>query len=260
MATCIWCLTENAEPSVEHIIPDALGCPEHFVLSGGTVCKRCNNGLAHLDRAVIDDFDMVAYMANVPRKRGRPPIVNTRGNLRATHGANGPLIAINMERETKTASDGAALGAFGRSPRNVTATLTRDGNLGRVSFSIPIGQSREFVRGITKIAFSSLAYFHGPESVLSNQFAPVRDFVRNGLGHRPVLMLVPHDAAYRHEVCRPFQTGSGDYLIVFRLAVMEFMVDLGPTLSAIPIVAKELQEDQGYKGWSWLGAPSDQQS
>lgn len=182
MATCIWCLTEDTEPSLEHIIPEALGCPEGFVLSGGVVCKSCNNGLAHLDRAVIDDFDMFAFQANVPRKGGRPPVVKGRGNLVATREASGPEISINMKREGKLAHDGSTLGAFGRSNRNVRATLAREGNFGRVSLSTPIGQDPKFVRGVTKIAFSGLVYFLGPKSVFPSSSAPCATSYAMGQG------------------------------------------------------------------------------
>ncbi len=252
MATCIWCLTENATPSVEHIIPDALGCPEGFMLSDGAVCRSCNSGLAHLDQAVIDDFDIFAFMANVPRKGGRSPFVKGRGNLVATQGSDGPVISINMESQVKEAHDGTRLGAFGKSKRNIEAALTRHNNLGTISFSSSIGENPKFARGITKIAFSSLAYFRGAEVALSEHFAPVRAFVRNGVGKRPVLMMLTEDMSYWNSIEQPCQTESGEYAVALRIAMAEFFVDLSPDLSWSSMIQKKLLELYGSKNWTWL--------
>lgn len=251
MATCIWCLKSDAPPSIEHIFPEALGCPKEFVLTGGVVCEACNNGMSHLDRAVIDDFDMLAYLANVPRKGGRPPMIRGRGNLVANRGRAGPEMSINMDAQSRVAHDGSPLGAFGKSERNVSATLNREGNLGRISFSTVIGKNPKFGRGITKIGFSSLAYFLGSETALEEMFNPVRAFVRSGTGKRPVLMMASEDPKYGHEARPPCKSVAGEYVVSFRLAVAEFIVDLGPTLSSSTKFTEELERN-GTQGWTWL--------
>lgn len=239
-------------PSVEHIIPEALGCPENFVLTDGVVCKSCNNGLAHLDRAVFDDFDMIAFLANVPRKGGRAPSVRGRGNLVATLGSDGPEISINMDPEARVAHDGTPLGAFGRSQRNVKATFKRAGNTADMSYSADIGRSPKFVQGITKIAFSAFAYFRGPEAALSEQFAPIRAFVRSGAGQRPVLMTLSEDMLYRNEAWPPYRSEHDEYSIVFRLAVAEFLVDLSPHLSLSAVFKEKLPDLYSTKSWVWI--------
>ncbi len=251
MPTCIWCLTAGATPSTEHIIPEALGCPKDFVLTGGVVCKGCNNALAHLDRAVIDDFEMMAYLTNVPRKGGRPALARSRGNLIATRGQNGPEISINMHPKANRAHDGTTLGAFGRSRRNVDATLTREGNTARISFASTIGEDPKFVRGITKIAFSSFTYFIGADVALDDRFGAVRAFVRNGIGQRPVLMMASEDPAYKNEAWPPYKAETGDYSVTFRLAAAEFLVDLSPTLSLSACFGEELAR-QNVQNWTWL--------
>jgi HNH endonuclease len=65
MLPCIWCTKLNASTAVEHIIPEALGCPNGFVLKDGAVCESCNNNLGHLDQAVLDEFDMLVFLAGV---------------------------------------------------------------------------------------------------------------------------------------------------------------------------------------------------
>ena len=204
MAQCIWCKEAGTPRAVEHIIPEALGCPDGFILSGGAVCRACNNGLAHLDQAVVDDLDVLAFMNNVPRKRGRPPQIRNRGNVVATRGPAGPEISFNMNPYAVTGHDGTKLAALGNSDRNIRASLERDGRLATVSFSVTIGQSKKFVRGIVKIALSSLAYFLGRDLALSAEFDPARTFVREGVGARPVLLMPSSTRSYRNQVWPPY--------------------------------------------------------
>jgi hypothetical protein len=244
---------EAGRPSaIEHIIPEALGCPEGFVLTGGSVCRRCNNGLAHLDQAVIDDFDMLAYMAGVPRKKGRPPEIRNRGNVIATTKPSGNEMSINMERHSVEAHDGSTLGAFGKSDRNINASFERQGHLASTSFSVPIGRNPKFVRGIVKIAFSSVAYFLGVETALGKDFDSVRLFVRDGKGERFVLLKSSSDTAYRNRIWPPYQSEGGEYAVTFRLAAVEFCVDLSPKLTLFPLLKKQATDRFGKSGWSYL--------
>ena len=252
MTNCIWCGATDGIPAVEHIIPEALGCPDSFVLSRGEVCKKCNNGMAHLDQAVIDDFDFPSFMAGVPRKNGRPPAVRSRGNVIATKDSDGSRISINMEPYPVEAHDGTELGKFGKSPRNIKASLKHDGPVGRVNFSTPIGQNPKFVRGIVKIAFSSLVYFLGLEVALQKHFDPVRAFVRCGQGVRRILLTANEDTQYRNEVWPPYRSQTGEYAVVVRLAAIEFFVDLSPELLLFPIFKEEAGAMYGKSGWSYL--------
>jgi len=43
--TCIWCKSEHTDRSVEHIVPESLGCPRELVLRNGEVCDVCNSRL-----------------------------------------------------------------------------------------------------------------------------------------------------------------------------------------------------------------------
>jgi hypothetical protein len=229
MMECIWCKYPNASSALEHIIPEALGCPEGFVLSEGAVCRKCNNGLAHLDQAVIEDFDILANMVGVTRKKGRPPEIRRRGNVIGTTGPNGKELSINMEHYAVEAHDGSRLGALGKSSRNIHASFERDGQLAKMSFSVPIGQSAKFVRGIVKIAFSSLAYFLGADMALAEDFDPVRLFVKKGGGERAIILMPSSDGGYSNRAWPPYQTETGEYAVTFRLATVEFYVDLSPS-------------------------------
>jgi hypothetical protein len=83
MTVCIWCLRENSSRAIEHIIPDALGCPEEFVLTAGVVCEKCNNRLGQVDQAVIADLEISAFQAGVPRKTENHQAFIAMGTLMA---------------------------------------------------------------------------------------------------------------------------------------------------------------------------------
>lgn len=248
---CIWCKEDGKPPSEEHILPEALGCPPEFVLTNGEVCKPCNNGLAFLDRALVDDFDIPAFQASVPRKSGKPPRVDSRGNMEAYQTAEGPVIAINMDPVPVTTPEGVRVGGVGKSDRNIRATLARDGNVAKVSFEVEFGSSPKFARGIHKIALNATAYFLGLEAAIDPQLDPVRAFVRNGSGNRRILALVSRDSEYRNTVWAPYRHKDG-LTVVVRLVMMEFVVDLSPTQAALPLLTTELERTRGKNGWSLL--------
>lgn len=252
MPVCIWCKGVNASTAVEHIIPEALGCPEGFVLSDGTVCQSCNNGLAHLDQAVIEDFDILAFMNGVPRKKGRPPEIRSRGNMIGTRGPDGNEFSINMERYPVIAHEGTKLGAFGKSDRNIQASFKRDGQTAEISFSTSIGSKPKFVRGIAKIGLSTLAYFLGGELALSDDFDSVRKFVREGTGDRPVLLKLVTTGGYLNQAWPPYKSETGEYAVTFRLASIEFCVDLTPKSTLFPMLKEKAIEMYGESGWTYL--------
>ena len=148
MFCCIWCKTHKPDWAIEHIIPEPLGCPDGFILSNGAVCRTCNNNLGHLDQAIIDDFDIFVFMAGVPRKRGKPPAIHNRGNMLGTWDESGKVISINMERYPVRSQDGRLLSNFGKSRRNIKASIRRSGELGEVSFGAPIGENPKWRRRI----------------------------------------------------------------------------------------------------------------
>lgn len=253
MATCIWCKGVDVPPSEEHIIPEPLGCPDGFVLARGEVCKSCNNGLSHLDQAVIGEFDLLSFMAGVPRKKNRPPEIRGRGNLIATTERGDKEISINMERTPRPAHDGSTLGAFGKSPRNINAELRQYGTRGKTSFEVPFGQNPKFVRGIVKIAYSSLAYFLGAVTALQETLEPVRAFVRSGEGRRPILLMASSNTEYQNRAWAPYVSEHGHYAVTLRLAMVEFCVDLSPSLTLLPELEEQLKATQAMSGWTVLG-------
>ncbi len=51
---CIICNQAGREPSIEHIIPQSIG-NVHYILHKGIVCKHCNNKIARIESAVLNN-------------------------------------------------------------------------------------------------------------------------------------------------------------------------------------------------------------
>ena len=228
MRRCIWCLKQNQDAAVEHIIPEALWCPDELVLTGGVVCKSCNNGLGHLDQAVSADLDFIAFQAGIRRKKGRPPAIDSRGNVRGTLEPSGPTLTFNMDHAPVTAHDGSTLGGYRGRGRNVRAKLQRHDKLAEVTFDVPFGGTDKFVRGIVKIGFSLLAFRVGADQVLDAHFDAVRHFVRGGEGVRHIVVSTDEDARYRHQVTPFTFRESGEHAMAFRLGLPEFLIEFSP--------------------------------
>lgn len=251
-ARCIWCLNQADGAHKEHIFPESIGCPENFFLPGTAVCRKCNNGLAHLDKAVADEFDFLAFMAGVPRKRGKSPLIGSRGNVLASMESTGPTYTFNMENYPVRAHDGSTLAPFRGSQRNIRARFSSEGSVATVAFDVPFGANPKFVRGLTKIAFSSLAYFLGAPVARDSAFNPVRRFVLNGVGDRHALLSKSQDDNYRNSAWPPYVSQSGGYAVTFRIARTEFLIDLTENETDLSIFEAKAQEQYGETGWCIL--------
>src|SRR5690606_28199955 len=159
----------------------------------------------------------------------------SRGNVVGTIEKHGPAISFNMAPVPVVAHDGSRLTPYHGSKRNIHANLKKEGNMARISFDIPLGQNQKFLRGITKMAFSSLAFFLGPALARSPAFSSVRRFVRHGVGNRHVLLTSSDDGLYSNSVWRPYRSPSGEYAVKFRLTSLEFLVDLSEEELLIPM-------------------------
>jgi len=249
---CIWCLEHADGGHEEHIIPEAIGCPPGFVLPSTVVCRKCNNGLSDLDQAVIDEFDFHTFMAGVPRKKGRSPAIRSRGNVLATVEPSGPTYTFNMDPTPIRAHDGSHLAGYRGSKRDIRAKLSKQGQVGKIDFETPFGQSPKFVRGITKIAFSSLAYFLGAPLALSPAFSPIRRFVKDGVGERHLMLTFGSDSTYRNQVWPPYVSPTGEYSVTFRIASAEFLVDLSEEESLLSMFQSKAPVFFGEKNWCTL--------
>jgi hypothetical protein len=218
----------------------------------GQVCKKCNNNLGHLDQALTDEFDIVAYMADVRRKKGKSPAIFNRGNLVGKYTEKGKTIFINMENCPVKSLDGSSIGGYGKSKRNIKAKLKIEKPFAEISFDVTFGANQKFVRGIYKVAFSSFAYFLGREIALREEYDPIREYVMHGKGKRKILILKCSDESYRNQVWAPYSAENEAYVIVLRLAFVEIVVDLTPNQSFFPRIFEEAKKMYGTTDWSFL--------
>lgn len=249
---CIWCLNPSADTDLEHVFPEALGCPEHITLPGTVVCRKCNNDLAHLDQIVAADFDFLTFMHRVPKKGGRPAAIDSRGNVLGKINGSNSEIFFNGESHPVQTHTGQTLAPFRGSPRDVRPSIRRDGPFSEMSFEVPLGQHKKFVRGITKIAVSALALVLGADVVRTSRFDWARRYVRfGGLKRRILLRQFPGNS-YSLAVERPWKNDAGDYAVEIRIANIGFFVDLSGSEILYPLLREKMLETYGTKGWTTL--------
>jgi hypothetical protein len=206
---CIWC-KKKGENSIEHIVPEALGCPEGFILDDFSVCKKCNNGLGHLDQTLVDAFDIFSFLHGIRRKGNRPPEITNRGNMIAQILSDGPELFFNMDTRAKNIKGGKHLAGFRGAERNIAAKFQQEGGELIVNFSVEFGRYPKFSRGITKIAFSSLAFFIGRDAAIAPEFDPVRAYINKGVGKRPVIFAKGAVGEYFHQFYPPFISANDE--------------------------------------------------
>lgn len=250
---CIWCGKSSGpgEPT-EHIVPEAIGCPADFILSNGEVCGACNNGLAHLDHALVGDLEVYATMAGVPRKGGRPPLVSSYGNFRAGVRSGKTEFYFNMDQNPVPMPDGKMLPPYRGKARDVSAKLELAGSQATISYEIPFGTSSKVARALVKLGAEYLCWGKGRDLAAKVIDGPVADFVRLGKGKRPIILGGGDKTKYEHRFDHLACIGKDGWYCKFRLAHFEVMVDLSPELTAFDSIATRMFEAYGGRGWTTL--------
>jgi len=249
---CIWCKRPARRASLEHILPDSLGCPPGFWLQD-CVCMACNNGLGHVDQALLREFEIIAFIHGVPRKGGKPPAINSWSAIRGRYGPNGPELCLNAGPQMVEAW-GANLRAA--SPRNgiesVTAGPMIAGQEGEVKFNQRFGSDPKFRRAVHKVALGSLAYYLGANAALQDGYDPVRAFVREGIGEFDVLMM-PGDLGNRHYFKYPVVPFNLRHPIIeMGVFGVSFAVDMDPEQRGLQRLSADLTE---RKVGNWMILP-----
>ena len=109
---CIWCGRQPAN-SLEHILPDALGCPPNFVLSRG-VCAQCNRENGKLDRLLFKPFEIMTLTKGIRRKGGKRPTVDGLATVASGYDENGPAFFFNRGKSAVKAPTGKMLAPTSR--------------------------------------------------------------------------------------------------------------------------------------------------
>jgi len=164
----------------------------------------------------------------------------------------GPTYTFNMENYSVRAHTGQALAPFRGSPRNIRAKVSVEGSTAAIAFDVALGATPKFVRGLTKIAFSTLTYFLGASLARGTAFDAVRSFVLEGKGNRHVLLFESQDAEYRNSAWAPYKSESDGYTVPFRIARVEFLADLTQEETELPIIEAKMREQFGDTGWCTL--------
>lgn len=248
--SCLWCRATHYKADLEHIVPEALGCPPWLVLTNG-VCKACNNGLGHVDQALVRQFEMMAFIAGVPRKKGRKPSVDGWGSIAARHSPSGPLIHFNAgpddwvigPRRLKPAS--RATGIHNHS-------FDAHGPVATASFALTFGDDPKLARALYKLGLGLLAAREGISAALENRYDPVRRFVRQGDGDFRFLVMQGDDPAAH--AFWPFWRGLQGEGPVIPLAL--FGVEMTLDLQAGQPCLQQLEHQlAGQAEMSWWMSP-----
>ncbi len=227
METCIWCGSSPAS-SLEHILPDALGCPPNFVLATG-VCEPCNHKNGQLDRALLTPFEIVTVIKGIPRKKGRRPTIDGFSSLASSHDENGPVLYVNGEAHSVKMPNGKVL--KGLSPDNpiqdVRITRRHDG-LTNISHTQQLRFDYKAVRGLFKIAFESVAYFQGLAVAQEDRFDEIRKFVKTGKGNFKALITPDPSESYESYVHGGASKPGHEMVVGMTILGVGFICDFDP--------------------------------
>lgn len=235
---CIWCGKQNVIYSIEHILPEALGCPPNFLLKGA-VCAECNNGLAYLDQALLKQYELITFFKGVPRKKGKAPTVESWAAMRGRRGPHGPEFMVNAG-PGRCDAWGKPLAAANASNGITDAKIERFGDVGKVTFSVTFGDDPRFIPSIYKVAVSALAHWHGPAFVLNEKFDPVRRFVLTGKGPFQSI-LISREEKLTHRFSPPYANKSRTALVMpMEIFGVEFYVDFLPEQVGLRHITSQL--------------------
>ena len=251
--TCIWCGGDSTGASPEHVIPEALGCPENAVLRNGEVCDSCNHGvLASLDQALVASLDLPRWEAGVKGKKGKPPKVSTRSNVYAETTSEGPVMHINFGPQDVVLPGGRVLKAPTKSANAVCGGMHIEGKQAVIHNQAQVLHLPDCARALHKIAVEAVALILGRDVVLQPSLDAARQYAREGKGSRQVLLLKPAGgSAYVNQLYPPY-TREGSYCVAFKLCGIEFVVDCSPEQASLPDLKASLRASRGDVGWSWL--------
>lgn len=193
--TCIWCEIAPAE-SLEHIAPDALGCPPNFVLSKG-VCARCNLRNGRLDRALLTPFEIATVMKGIPRKKGKKPTVDGFSSVSSSYDENGPVFYINREKYAVQPPKGKRLSGVTANDPIVNATIKyQSDGTGEISYQQELRFDRKAVRGLFKITVEAIAFFEGLDAARDPSLRDVKHFVMEGGGQFKAIIMADQNPTY----------------------------------------------------------------
>ncbi|MFD9901293.1 hypothetical protein [Mesorhizobium sp. NPDC059025] len=249
LAPCIWCSKSAFIPSLEHILPQALGCPPGFVLDRD-VCRKCNNGFGHLDLTLLRQFELITFLGNVPRKRGKRPSLDNWSFVLGRYTERGSELHIN--------GGPGNYEALGKTLKPVPVTKDLEdvsfevvGNQATLTFSQRFGDDPKFVRALYKVAFENAVFWLGPAIASTAEMAAVKKFVRKGRGEFSTVLL-GGSSGREHHFGPPYHGTDTAYLAVgMRIFGIDFVADFDPKQRVIASMV-DILTSQGRQNWTVL--------
>ena len=224
---CIWCRNDFERLSIEHGIPEALGCPDDLVLHN-VMCVACNNALGMVDKALLKQFEVVTVLYGVPRKGGRRPTIDSWPAISSKHLASGPHIFINAGPEIVEA-EGKRLYPAAKSSGISDAWIEPE--TGRLGFSQQFGNDPRFVRALYKIGLNLIARHYGATEAADTRYEHIRAFVR-GRADAPELRAVMDTTQIFGSVTsasNPIAKDGRDFpLFSLTILGLMFLIDMSP--------------------------------
>jgi HNH endonuclease len=245
---CIWCGKIPAS-SVEHILPESLGCPEGLILATG-VCQRCNNKNGNLDQALLKPFELITVSKGIPRKGGKPPTIDGFSTFSSTHGPDGPQLFFNREKHKVVTPIGKILGPSSKNDEITEFDVEHLGDgKGRLTINVEFRFGRKAVRGLFKIAVEIIAYYHGLDAVRGSEYDEVRAFIRKGKGHFSALLTAggSFDGYFGPPHCKD----DRPYVVGMTILGFGFLCDFDPGF----VSGQELEETAHKLGYGTSRIP-----
>lgn len=224
---CIWCKTDYPSLSIEHAIPEALGCPPELVLEN-VACAECNNALGKVDHALLKQFEIFSVMLGVRRKGKRRPTIDSWSAITSEHRADGNHIYLNGGPGVVEANGKRLRPAKKSNGIKDTWVKPEEGKMG---FSQQFGNDPLFLPSLYKIGLNLVAFHFGAATAASSGYDHVRAFVRSKV-NAPFLnaaMDTNIDPSGVHRVSRPIMKNGRDYpMFELQLLGVLFLLDMAP--------------------------------
>lgn len=235
MSRCIWCLREHPDSAIEHVIPQAVGCPPDLVLRDGEVCRPCNSHLGvRVDVALVHNFEQMLAIAELQATGKTHRRLAGIGNMQISDMPSGQHVAFSMGSTAIVDEAGTRVGPLRRDRRHATATFRDLGNgQGEISGEIAFIHDDRFSRALHKIALELLVFTPTPDIVYESRFDLIRDYVMRGVGTRRVVMAyTEHDWKARKQ--QVILSPDGGVTAEFLFCGCVFFVDLSPQQTFFP--------------------------
>lgn len=179
---CIWCKANLPKLSREHIIPEALGCPDEFSRDD-IACQNCNSKLGReVDPSLIKPFEILKFNLGILGKRKQQPKVSGWAAVAGYHKDGDRILAINAGK--KAVKDGVRKLVPAHRTNGISDAWIKPEE-GRLGFKQDFGGDPKFVRGLYKVGLNAVAYYLGAEVAAGADYDHIRTFVLGDKGAKP---------------------------------------------------------------------------